>query len=727
MENKLNIKTQNKKIELLAPVGDERGLKAAVNAGADAVYFGTKCFNARVGAAENFDEKAIEENIKFAKLRNVNVYITVNTLVYNDEIDKVLPLIKSVSDLGADAIIVQDLGVIDIVRNNLNIPMHASTQMSCNNLDSVKLLKSIGIDRVVLSREMSLENIKYIRDNTDIELETFVHGALCVSFSGQCAYSYLHGGRSANRGACAQPCRMEYTGGKTDYPLSTKDLMTIDIIPNLLESGITSFKIEGRAKRSEYAAITTSIYRHAIDLALENKDIPTQKYREDLMKIFNRGGFSQGYYYNSKDIFENYKPSHDGEYIGEVTAYKKNKIYIKAEKELNVYDGLSFGDSGKVGMQISDLYKDNVRVKRAKGNLSFSAVLKNVNIGDEVYRTTDKLQMDEADKIIESDHFKHLLDLNCIIGFNNEKIKLIVNSKYDERLNNIEYISDYKLQEAKTKATAKEDIFNSLLKTGGTVFEFENINIEENFKNPFIPVKILNEARRCIIEKIENILMQSKKINYDKNLYDEKNINYPNIDIKVLIAGSEEKINLYSDIHYDKKILFPNVYDENIIKLFKDKKIDGILLPHVTFDKDIEVIKSIAEKTNNMIVICNNLGHIEALKGKAILWAGIGLNAINNYSVNLLYKLGIDTVISAIEAGKNLKHTLSVKEGFIPAMNFAFCPKSMSVGCSKCKEEDIIDHRGNTVIFDCVRMYNKTSFILEKIKNKNGNIYYSIY
>ncbi|MBW5378663.1 U32 family peptidase, partial [Brachyspira pilosicoli] len=541
---------KNKKIELLAPVGDERGLKAAVNAGADAVYFGTKSFNARVGAAENFDEKALEENIKFAKLRNVNVYITVNTLVYNDEIDKVLPLIKTVSDLGADAIIVQDLGIIDIVRNNLNIAMHASTQMSCNNLDSVKLLKSIGIDRVVLAREMSLENIKCIRDNTDIELETFVHGALCVSFSGQCAYSYLHGGRSANRGACAQPCRMEYTGGKTDYPLSTKDLMTIDIVPNLLESGITSFKIEGRAKRSEYVAVTTSIYRHAIDLALENKDIPIQKYRESLMKIFNRGGFSQGYYYNSKDIFENYKPSHDGEYIGEVVAYKKNKIHIKAEKELNVYDGLSFGDSGQVGMQISDLYKDNIRVKRAKGNLSFSAVIKNVNVGDEVYRTTDKLQMDEAEKIIESDNFKHLLDLNCIIGFNdiddNKKIKLVVTSKYDDRLNNIEYISDYTLQEAKTKATTKEDIFNSLSKTGGTVFEFENINIEEKFKNPFIPVKILNEARRCIIEKLENVLMQSKKIDYNKDF--EKNINYPNTNIKVLIANSEEKINLYSDI-----------------------------------------------------------------------------------------------------------------------------------------------------------------------------------
>ncbi|PPS21860.1 peptidase U32 [Brachyspira murdochii] len=717
----MNIRTQNKKIELLAPVGDERALKAAVNAGADAVYFGTKSFNARVGAAENFDEKALEENIRFAKLRDVNVYITVNTLVYNDEIDKVLPLIKSVYNMGADAIIVQDLGIIDIVRNNLNIAMHASTQMSCNNLDSVKLLKSIGLDRVVLAREMSLDNIKYIRDNTDIELETFVHGALCVSFSGQCAYSYLHGGRSANRGACAQPCRMEYTGGKTNYPLSTKDLMTIDIIPNLLESGITSFKIEGRAKRSEYAAITTSIYRHAIDLALENKDIPIEKYRESLMKIFNRGGFSQGYYYNSKDIFENYKPSHDGEYIGEVTAYKKNKIYIHADKELNVYDGLSFGESGTVGMQISDLYKDNERVKRAKGNLSFSAVIKNVNVGDKVYRTTDKLQIDEANKIIENDSFKHILDLKCIIGFNNDKIKLEVYSKYNDRLNNIEYISDYIIQDAKTKSTTKEDIFNSLSKTGGTVFEFEDIIIEENFKNPFIPVKVLNEARRGLIEKLENILIKPKEIHYDKNIFN--NINYPNTDIKVLIVNSEEKLKLYSDIHYDKRILFPSVYDENIITLFENKKIDGIILPHVTFDKDIEVIKSIVEKTYGMIVICNNLGHIEALKRKAILWSGIGLNAINNYSVNFLYKLGVNTVISAIEAGKKLKNTISIKEGFIPAMNFAFCPKSMSVGCTKCKEEDIIDRKGNTVIFDCVKMYNKTSFILENIKNKNGNIY----
>ena len=705
-----------KKIELLSPVGDERGLKAAVNSGANGVYFGAKSFNAREYAAENFDDKTIENAIKFAKLRNVKVYITVNTLVYNDEIDKAILLIKNIYDMGADAIIVQDLGIIYIVRENLNIPMHASTQMSCNNTHSVKLLEKLGIERVVLARETSIENIKEIRKNTNIELETFIHGALCVSFSGQCAYSYLHGGRSANRGACAQACRMEYSGGKTDYPLSAKDLMTIDIIPNLIESGINSFKIEGRAKRSEYVAITTSIYRKAIDFALQNKNIETKKYKESLIKIFNRGGFSEGYYYNSKDIFENYKPNHNGEFIGKITDYKKNKIYIKADKELNVYDGLSFGESGKIGMQISDLYKDNIRVKNGKGNLSFSAVLKNINVGDKVYRTTDKSQMDEANIIIESDNFKHLLNLNCIIDYD-KKIKFRINSNYNEKLN-LEYISDYLVEEAKNSEMKESDIIKALSKTGGTVFKFENINIIINFEKPFIPVKVLNEARRSIINSLEKILIQNRKIDYDKNIKNifKEKIEYPNTNLKVaIISDINHKVK-----DYDKIILFPKIYDANIKKFFNEGLIDGIILPHITFDKDIELIKNITSK--DMIVICNNLGQIEALLGKCIIWAGIGMNTINNKTVDFLYKLGVSIVISSIEAGKKLKNTISIKRGFIPAMNFAFCPKSIAIGCDKCKEKNIIDSKNNIVIFDCVRMHNKISFILENINNKNGEI-----
>ena len=707
---------KNDKIELLSPVGDERGLKAAINGGADAVYFGAKSFNAREHAAENFDDKTIENAIKFAKLRNVKTYITVNTLVYNDEIDKVISLIKNLNDMGVDAIIVQDLGVIDIVRNNLNIPMHASTQMSCNNSYAVKLLEKLGIERVVLARETSIENIKKIRKNANIELETFIHGALCVSFSGQCAYSYLHGGRSANRGACAQPCRMEYIGGKTNYPLSSKDLMTIDIIPDLIAVGIDSFKIEGRAKRSEYVAITTSIYRKAIDFALENKNIETKKYKESLIKIFNRGGFSKGYFYNSKDIFENYKPNHSGELIGKITAYKKNKIYIEAEKELNVYDGLSFGESGKIGMQISDLYKDNIRVQKGRGNLSFSSILKDINVGDKVYRTTDKSQIDEANSIIESDNFKHSLNLNLIIDLD-KKIKFKVSCDYNKKLN-VEYTSDYLVEKAKNSETKESDIIKALSKTGGTVFKFENINIDKKFDNPFIPVKVLNEARRNIISSLEKILIQNRKINYNRNIFDEK-IEYPDTNIKVAIISDINNNNI-RDKNYDKIILFPKTYNNDIKKFFENKIIDGIILPHITFDKDIELIKNIVSK--DMIVICNNLGQIEALLGKCIVWAGIGMNTINNRTVDFLYKLGVSIVISSVEAGKRLKNTISIKQGFIPAMNFAFCPKSIAVGCDKCKEKDLIDFKNNIVLFDCVRMHNNISFILENINNKNGEV-----
>lgn len=506
---------------------------------------------------------------------------------------------------------------------------------------------------------------------------------------------------------------MEYSGGKTNYPLSSKDLMTIDIIPNLISAGIDSFKIEGRAKRSEYVAITTSIYRKAIDFALENKNIETEKYKESLIKIFNRGGFSKGYFYNSKDIFENYKPNHSGELIGKILSYKKNKIYVESKKELNVYDGLSFGESGKVGMQISDLYKDNIRVQKGKGNLSFSAILKDINVGDKVYRTTDKSQMDEANSIIESDNFKYSLDLKCIIDLN-KKIKFKVSCNENKKLN-IEYISDYLVEDAKNSETKESDIIKALSKTGGTVFKFENINIEKKFNNPFIPVKVLNEARRNIISSLEKILIQNRKLNYNKNIFNEK-IEYPDTNIKVaIISDINHKVK-----DYHKIILFPKVYNDDMKKLFEDKKIDGIILPHITFDKDIELIKKIVSK--DMIVICNNFGQIEAMLGECIIWAGIGMNTINNRTVDFLYKLGVSMVISSIEAGKRLKNTISIKQGFIPSMNFAFCPKSIAIGCDKCKEKDLIDFKNNVVLFDCVRMYNKTSFILENIDNKNGEI-----
>lgn len=721
-----------KKVELLSPVGGLNHLKAAVASGADSVYFGSTMFNARMGA-ENFEGISIEHAIKYAKLRNVKVYITFNTLLYNNEIKPAIDMIKNIYSMGADAVIVQDLGLLKAIRDNINIAIHASTQMSCNNLASVKLLEKLNISRVVLAREMTIKNIKFIAENTKVELETFAHGALCASFSGQCLYSFFKGGRSGNRGSCAQPCRLSYGGGKTNYPISTKDLMTIDILPDLLKSGISALKIEGRIKRSEYVAVVTSIYRKAIDAILENKsDFEKEdskninidlraKYKEALIKIFNRGGFTKGYFFNndnsiSNDIFNNTKPSHQGEYIGTILDYKKNKLYVKTEKQLNVYDGLSFGSSGTLGMEISDMYKNGEKIKNGIGKLYFSCVLKGIKIGDSIYRTTDKSQMDYAHSIIESDNIKHKLKLFLKVD---NKITVKAENDYLKA----EFVSNYIVEEAKTHSSSKDDILKSITKTGGTVFIFEPIETKI-IGTAFIPVKIINDARRSLIEILEKKLLASESINYNLDFPISKKsvIEYPNTKVKVAITNDIKSFESREDIknNYNIKIYSPKIYDIEIIKYFENKTIDGIILPHITFDDDIEKIKTIIKK--DMIVICNNIGQIMALKDLCKVWAGIGLNALNDKAVDFLYSLKCSMVISSMEAREKLKHTISIKSGLIPVMNFVVCPKSSAIGCDRCVQKNIYDTQNKTIHFDCKTVQNKTSFILENIKRENGEI-----
>lgn len=689
-----------RKIELLSPAGDGRALFAAVQNGADSVYLGLRSHNARMGAI-NFSEDEIVSAVKYAKLRNAKVYVTLNTLMHESELASMPSLINMLCDIGADALIVCDLGLVSVVTEHSKINLHASTQMSCNNALGARVLKKLGFSRIVLAREMGLEQIKHIKDKVDIETEIFAHGALCASFSGQCLYSFFHGGRSGNRGQCAQPCRLPYNG---QYLLSTKDLMTIDILPSLIDLGVSSLKIEGRSKRPEYVAVVTSVYRQAIDLIYENEDMPLEKYREELIKIYNRGGFTKGYYFKANDIFGNEKSNHEGEYVGVVVECKNNKLHIKTDKVIHVYDGLSFGKSG---MEISDLYKDQVRVKEASGSLSFSSVLSDIKAGDFVFRTTDKKQIDKAHESINKENIKHHLDLVCMI---NDKIQ--INAKNDKL--SAEFTSDYKVQEAKTSETTKDDVVASLSKTGATVFIFDNISVII-YGKPFIPVKILNEARRSVIDVLEKKLLETKQCEYDKSFIYKK-IDYPNIDIKVLITNNIET----NSNAYDYKIYTPSVFDENITKLFLDKKVDGIALPRITFDEDIEFLKKIVFK--NMIVICENIGQIEGLRDLCIVWAGTGLNAVNSKSVDMLYRLGCSIVFSSLECEQKLKNTIGIRKGFTPAMNFVICPKSAAFGCENCKKEKITDRKGMEVIFDCVKIVNRTSFILEKIQNKNGEI-----
>ena len=286
-------------IELLSPAGDFECLKAAVQNGADAVYFGAEEFNARVNG-KNFNRQELVEAIQYAKLRNVKTNLTLNILIKNNEFEEAIKLVEFAYNAGIDAVIVQDLGLAKkIIENFPNLEVHSSTQMTIYDLEGVKQIEKLGFSRCVLARELSIEEIKNICKNTNIEIEVFIHGALCICYSGQCLMSSLIGGRSGNRGKCAGTCRLPYTllkdGQKQEsgYLLSSKDVCTLDIIPELINSGVKSFKIEGRMKSKEYVGIVTSIYRKYIDLAQSGKPYVVQNEdRQILMQIFNRGGFS---------------------------------------------------------------------------------------------------------------------------------------------------------------------------------------------------------------------------------------------------------------------------------------------------------------------------------------------------------------------------------------------------------------------------------------------------
>ena len=301
-----------KKVELLAPAGNMESLKAAINAGCDAVYLGGYMFGAR-SFAGNFSDEELIEAIKYAHLYGVKVYVTVNTIIYEREVNMFMEYIDFLHKNNVDAVIMQDLGMMDLVRNTYpNFEIHASTQMHIHNLEGVKNAEKIGLNRVVLARETNISDIKNIKENTDIELEIFVHGALCISYSGQCLMSKMIGGRSGNLGVCAGSCRLPYdlveiNNGKetklnkNNYLLSMKDLNSLENLSKLLDVGVTSLKIEGRMKRPEYVYLVTSIYRKAIDSYYLNGSVNIRE--EDILelkKIYNRE-FTKGFLFGEEN------------------------------------------------------------------------------------------------------------------------------------------------------------------------------------------------------------------------------------------------------------------------------------------------------------------------------------------------------------------------------------------------------------------------------------------
>ena len=339
-------------MEVLAPAGSYDSFRAALTAGADAVYAGGPHFGARA-YAENFTEEQLLEAIDEAHLHGRRFYLTVNTLVKDQELPQLYRYLEPLYRGGLDAVIVQDTGVFQVVRTCFpDLDIHASTQMTITGAEGARFLKECGAVRAVPARELSLEEIRHMKQAAGMEIECFVHGALCYCYSGQCLLSSLIGGRSGNRGQCAQPCRLHYaSGGKKGYLLSLKDICTLELIPDLIDAGIDSFKIEGRMKRPEYVAGVTSMYRKYVDLYQKSgreRFRVSEEDQEMLLDLYNRGGFHTGYYQqkNGRDMIASDRPNHAGAPAVKVMDQKGREVTAKALTQIHRGDVLAFPQQG---------------------------------------------------------------------------------------------------------------------------------------------------------------------------------------------------------------------------------------------------------------------------------------------------------------------------------------------------------------------------------------------
>lgn len=510
-----------KDFELLSPAGSMLALRAGIQNGADAIYLGGTEFSARA-SANNFNREELIEAVEYARLRNVDIFVAVNTSIKENEIEKLIEYTDFLYKIGVSAIILSDIGVAKILRKRYpNIELHASTQISAHSLRDVFELQNVGFDRVVLARELTTEEIKNICENVSVDIEVFVHGALCVSYSGQCLMSSMLGKRSGNRGSCAQPCRQEYKLINTTknsevrsmsgmYLLSPKDLCSIENMTEILDTGVKSLKIEGRMKRPEYVAIVTSSYRKVLDEYLGSiKNVDKKELKNNLTISFNRG-FTEGYLkgHVGSDNMNANKPNNTGIKLGEVIYFnnKTKLLKIKLFEKLSKGDCLNIG-GGEVGRIIKN---GKVFEVGNSGEIVEIDFIKNIDKGTIVFKTLDKALNDFANSKIKEGVEDKKVKLRTNISINvGEKIKF--------SLDEIEVFSENIVEQATGRKLDINNVVEKLSKTGNTpyIFEFDKIEIDEN---AFVPVSVLNNLRRDAILKYEEKMLDFS----DRQIVEEK-------------------------------------------------------------------------------------------------------------------------------------------------------------------------------------------------------------
>ncbi len=665
-------------IELLAPAGSYDSFIAAVENGANAVYLGGKLFNARANAS-NFDIDELKKIIEYAHLRNVKIHITMNTLLDDSEIAEALSFAFDIYSIGVDAVIVQDLGLAKVLHENIpDLTLHASTQLSAHNLECVEELTKLGFSRVVLARELTFEEIKYICDNTSTEIEIFAHGALCVCYSGQCLMSSMIGDRSGNRGKCAQPCRLPYSLIKNNeeiakgYLLSPKDLCSLELLKDL--PNVVSLKIEGRMKSPEYVAAVVSIYRKYINKLINCENVlPTSDDKSILTQIFNRGGFSKGYLLGKtgKDMMCYEKPKNWGIYVGKVTSYD-GKRYITVDNISNIH----IGDGIEIWNNSNN--SPSTIVSEIIGN-KIGRIHGEINIGDKIYKTLDKALNQRLRETFSRGFVVHSkVDVKAYIK-KDSPIKL--------NINELEYTSNIIPDVAENQPITKEKIAIQLRKTGNTPFEIDNLDIDLD-ENLFIPVSSLNDVRRCAFSEYERYFLGNDKKVISKKLLDKP---------KKYIAKKEKEVSVFFNKLRKEYIALKNV--DNYYFTFKDslKNIEilnqfagkkYILLPSITKSNYARLIKENIEELSKNVdgFVLSNIGQLEYLENiKTELIANYTFNTFNTYSLSTLKSLGFDKAILSQELTQNQINFLGdtdikremVVYGSTCVMTSEYCP----IGC----------------------------------------------
>ena len=488
--------------EILAPAGNLACLKAAVAAGADAVYFGGQAFNARRSAG-GFTAEDVKEAVRLCRMRGVKTNLTLNTLIKQREWPSFLAYIDEILPLGIDAVIVQDPGVAKVVHERYpQIALHASTQMAVQDLEGVLYLEKLGFSRVVLAREVTLDEIRRIHQATDVELEVFVHGALCYSYSGRCLMSSFHGGRSGNRGACAQPCRLPYqAGGKEGYFMNLKDLCGAYHLQELIEAGVASLKIEGRLKGEAYVAGITGYYKGLMNEYADTGRLHSIQEEEldTLKQLFNRGGFTDGYYVDKQHMIEGSSPKHQGIPVAKVVDVRKGRVTIRSSKPLHSGDELEF----RIGKPPYPTLR--LAASMLQGETKASFFLKDkVQPGDEVWRVVDPvLQQQIIEGASRLPEVSIAMAFSAMIG-QPAQISAVVLGESLEQAPKAQTIYGPVVEMATARGLTEEAVTKQLSKTGDTGYRINQLEIQLQ-EGSFLPVSVLNQMRRDLLEKLSKV------------------------------------------------------------------------------------------------------------------------------------------------------------------------------------------------------------------------------